>query len=268
MDRLRECRAQGLPGLPRDELLGYMDELARAVDFLNEPRHQAGDGGLVGVQHRDIKPHNIFLVGGSVRLADFGLAKVLEASSASHTGSMSPHYVAPEVLEGRVSRWTDQYSLAVTYAQLRTGRLPFAGDSIDQVIYAHLHEPPDLSGLPEEERPGGRPRPGEAARGPLADVPCVRARPRKRRPWPRTVGSRPERGDPHRGRHLRTPRGAGHRRRHGAPSTQPMVPDTRARARATSRPTRWRRGGAAPGSRRRIRPALAASLVVLLGSWP
>ena len=40
MDRLRACQAQGQPGLPRDELLGYMDELARAVDFLNEPRHR------------------------------------------------------------------------------------------------------------------------------------------------------------------------------------------------------------------------------------
>ena len=152
MDRLHACRAKSHPGVPRDELLGYMDELARAVDFLNEPRHKTGDGGLVGVQHRDIKPHNIFLVGGSARLADFGLAKVLEASSASHTGAMSPHYVAPEVIEGRVSRWSDQYSLAVTYAQLRTGRLPFAGDAIPQVFYKHLHEPPDLSGLPEEER--------------------------------------------------------------------------------------------------------------------
>src|SRR4051794_29632461 len=108
-DRLAECRRQGSAGVPRDELLGYMDELARAVDFLNEPRHRAGDGGLVGVQHRDIKPHNIFLVGGSARLADFGLAKVLEADGASHTGTMSPHYVAPEVLEGRVTRRSDQY---------------------------------------------------------------------------------------------------------------------------------------------------------------
>ena len=41
MDRLRACQGRGLPGLPRDELLGYMDELARAVDFLNEPRHSA-----------------------------------------------------------------------------------------------------------------------------------------------------------------------------------------------------------------------------------
>src|SRR3954452_22658647 len=39
LDRLRACQAQGLTGVPRDELLGYMDEVARAVDFLNEPRH-------------------------------------------------------------------------------------------------------------------------------------------------------------------------------------------------------------------------------------
>ena len=128
LDRLRACRRRG-PGLPRDELLGYMDELAEAVDFLNEPRHPAGDGGLVGIQHRDIKPHNVFLVGGSARLADFGLAKVLEASTRPATpGACRPHYVAPEVIEGRVSRRTDQYSLAVTYFQLRTGRLPFKGD--------------------------------------------------------------------------------------------------------------------------------------------
>ena len=151
-DRLRECREQGLTGLPRDELLGYMDELASAVDFLNEPRHDAGDGRKVGVQHRDIKPHNIFLVGGSVRLADFGLAKILEGRAGEHTGNMSPHYVAPEVLEGRMCQQTDQYSLAVTYCQLRTGRLPFRGDSINQVLYAHLHQLADLSGLPEAER--------------------------------------------------------------------------------------------------------------------
>jgi serine/threonine-protein kinase len=153
MDRLRACQAKGLAGVPRDELLGYMDEVARAVDFLNEPRHPSGNGRLVGVQHRDIKPHNIFLVGGSARLADFGVAKILEATSASHTGSMSPNYVAPEVLEGRVSQHSDQYSLAVAYAHLRSGRLPFAGESVNQVLYAHAHGQPNLTGLPEAERP-------------------------------------------------------------------------------------------------------------------
>jgi formylglycine-generating enzyme required for sulfatase activity len=149
MDRLRASPH----GLPREKLLEYMDELARAVDYLNEPNHRSSDGTMVGVQHRDIKPHNIFLVGGSVRLADFGLAKILAATSASHTGSMSPHYVAPEVFEGRVSQRSDQYALAITYYQLRTGKRPFEGDSFHQIIYAHIHAEPDLSALPEHERP-------------------------------------------------------------------------------------------------------------------
>src|SRR5262249_29425354 len=52
LDRLRECLAEGRPGMPRNELLQYMNQLADAVDYLNEPRHKAGDGSLVGVQHR------------------------------------------------------------------------------------------------------------------------------------------------------------------------------------------------------------------------
>jgi serine/threonine-protein kinase len=152
MDRLRTCQEQGQPGLPRDELLGYMEDLARAIDFLNEPRHATADGSRLGVQHRDIKPHNIFLVGGSVRLADFGVAKILEAQDTSHTGAMSPHYVPPEMIEGRVSQWSDQYSLAVTYCQLRTGQLPYAVKAVNQILYAHLFRAPDLSVLPEPER--------------------------------------------------------------------------------------------------------------------
>ncbi len=58
LERLHTCQRRGLPGLPRDELLGYMDEAAGAIDFLNEPRHPSDDGGLVGAQHRDIKPQN------------------------------------------------------------------------------------------------------------------------------------------------------------------------------------------------------------------
>jgi formylglycine-generating enzyme required for sulfatase activity len=149
MDRLKASPG----GLPCDELLEYMEELARAVDFLNEPRHRGEDGRLVGIQHRDIKPLNIFLVGGSARLADFGLAKILEAASATHTGRMTVAYAAPEVPAGRMSRWSDQYSLAVTYVQLRTGRLPFVGENVLQVLHAHINNPPDLSGLPQGERP-------------------------------------------------------------------------------------------------------------------
>jgi hypothetical protein len=50
-----------------------------------------------------------------------------------------------------VSRHSDQYALAVTYYQLRTGRLPFTG-SIGEVLEGHLHQAPDLSCLPDSER--------------------------------------------------------------------------------------------------------------------
>ena len=149
-DRLGECQREGLPGLPLDELLGYMGEMGGAIDFLNEPRHPSADGTLVGVQHRDIKPQNVFLVGGSTRLADFGLAKGVVAGSGDHSGCMTPHYAAPELIEGRISPRSDQYSLAVTYVQLRTGQLPFRG-SVAEVLLRHLHGEPDLSGLPAEE---------------------------------------------------------------------------------------------------------------------
>lgn len=151
MDRLRECEAEGQHWVPLDELLGYVDELAQAVDFLNEPRHPCGAGEKVGIQHRDIKPQNAFLVGGSVRLADFGLAKVLETSVMPHSGAMSPHYAAPEVIQGHFSQGTDQYALGVTYCQLRTGHLPYTGSPTD-VMAGHLHRPPDLQGMTPAER--------------------------------------------------------------------------------------------------------------------
>src|SRR6202166_2885490 len=52
-DRYKECRTQGLPGIPRDELLGYMEEAAEALDLMNN-QYQ--------LQHLDIKPQNLFIV--------------------------------------------------------------------------------------------------------------------------------------------------------------------------------------------------------------
>jgi len=150
MDRFREYASQGEPGIPVDRLLRYMEETAIALDFLNE--HTDESGQTISIQHRDIKPHNIFLVGDSVKVADFGLAKALENSVASHTGSMTPHYAPPEMFKRAVAKTSDQYSLAISYCQLRTGKLPFTGSS-HEVLYAHLNEPPDLSELSSGERP-------------------------------------------------------------------------------------------------------------------
>src|SRR5262249_53307894 len=63
-ERFDECRAAGEPGIPRDELLGYLLEAAEALDVMNL-RH--------GLLHLDIKPGNLFLIADHVKVADFGL---------------------------------------------------------------------------------------------------------------------------------------------------------------------------------------------------
>jgi formylglycine-generating enzyme required for sulfatase activity/serine/threonine protein kinase len=142
LDRFKEVQKQGETGIPREELLGYMQEAAKGIDYLNSQ----------GIQHRDIKPQNLLLVGDAVKVADFGLAKLLQRSMTGHTGTMTPHYAAPEFFRGHTHQTSDQYSLAITYTLLRGGRLPFRGSPAD-VMLGHLTEQPELSMLPPGEIP-------------------------------------------------------------------------------------------------------------------
>jgi hypothetical protein len=137
-DRYKECRAQALPGIPRDELLGYMEETAEALDLMNLQ---------YGLQHLDIKPQNLFLVHNHVKVADFGLVKDLEGMRASVTGGVTPVYAAPETFDGWVSRFSDQYSLAIVYQELLTGHRPFIGNNVRQLVLQHLQGTPNLSSL-------------------------------------------------------------------------------------------------------------------------
>jgi serine/threonine protein kinase len=143
-DRFKECRSQGLPGIPRDELLGYMTESAEALDLMN---------GTYQLQHLDIKPQNLFLVHNHVKVADFGLVKDLEGMAASVTGGVTPVYAAPETFDGWVSRFSDQYSLAIVYQELLTGLRPFPGTNVRQLVMQHLQGTPNLSSLPAAEQP-------------------------------------------------------------------------------------------------------------------
>src|SRR5437899_6038389 len=61
-DRFKECRSQGLQGIPRAELLGIMEESAEALDLMNNQ---------YGLQHLDLKPQNIFLVDNHTNVTDF-----------------------------------------------------------------------------------------------------------------------------------------------------------------------------------------------------
>lgn len=153
-DRLGECRAQGREGIPVEELIDYMHEAAKGIDYLNSEQHD-WRGSHVGVQHCDIKPDNIMLVGGSVVICDFGVAQVLadygggiQATSLSG----SPAYMAPEAFEAKPSRTSDQYSLACTYYELRTGQLPFHGNTFAAVYEAHRYGKLDFLLVPPAEQ--------------------------------------------------------------------------------------------------------------------
>ncbi|HXG12689.1 MAG TPA: tubulin-like doman-containing protein [Gemmataceae bacterium] len=143
-DRFRECQAQGLPGIPREELLRYMEETAEALDLMNI-QYQ--------LQHLDIKPQNLFLVHNHIKVGDFGLVKDLEGMRALATSGLTPVYAAPETFEGVVSRYCDQYHLAIVYQELLTGKLPFSGSTPRHLMLQHLTGQPDLSALPEHDRP-------------------------------------------------------------------------------------------------------------------
>jgi pSer/pThr/pTyr-binding forkhead associated (FHA) protein len=151
MDRYREARDQGQLGIPRDELLDYFQEAARGIDFLNEPRLLSAGGQRLAIQHRDIKPQNILLVGNGVKVADFGLARLMNQAETGHSGGMTPAYAAPEFFKGQTTSTSDQYCLAVTYCKIRGGCLPFEG-TLPEVMAGHLSSTPDLRMIPTAEQ--------------------------------------------------------------------------------------------------------------------
>ncbi len=136
--RLEEYQSAGYPGIPREELLGYLRETAEVLDLLYFQ---------YGLQHLDVKPRNLFLVSKHIKVADFGLVHALNHESGKETSLVSavtPLYASPELFQKKMSSRCDQYSLAITYQELLTGTLPYEGTNSRQLLMAHAITKPNL----------------------------------------------------------------------------------------------------------------------------
>jgi len=124
------------PSMPLDRALEIALELA---DALGRAHH-------LGIVHRDLKPENVLLAAdGTPRLTDFGVARLeRDDSHLTRTGAFlgSPAYMSPEALRGEtLDGRSDIWSFGVLLFEMLTGRRPFDGERVTQVLVSILNDP-------------------------------------------------------------------------------------------------------------------------------
>lgn len=143
-----------IKGTPLRELLRSEDHFSveRGVRLMRGICAGVGAAHRQGVVHRDLKPENILVVAPdddfeveSVRVVDFGLAKLLADAGAASSGSIvgTPFYMSPEQCLGEpLDARSDVYSLGAMFYEMLSGKKPFEAETVSGVINRHLYEPP------------------------------------------------------------------------------------------------------------------------------
>ena len=131
-------------GLPLPEVRHWLKGLVEGVAYLHDH----------GIVHRDLKPANLFMEEGIVKIGDYGLAKLITPSQGTeHSESIGTcHYMAPEIGSGKYHKPIDIYAIGVILYEMLTGRVPFEGETVNEVLMKHLTARPDVSMLAEPYR--------------------------------------------------------------------------------------------------------------------
>ncbi len=145
-------------GVPLSDAMSEPMEPQRAADLIGQAAQGLAAAHAAGIVHRDVKPAN-FIVrrDGRVKITDFGISRARGSASLTDTGTImgTPHYLAPEVAEGReATPASDVYSLGVVLFEALTALKPFEGETPIAIALAHLRSDPRP--LPETVPPALR----------------------------------------------------------------------------------------------------------------
>jgi eukaryotic-like serine/threonine-protein kinase len=129
-------------GLTAEQSQSIFSELCLAMQALHES----------GIVHRDLKPANVFIENGMVKVGDYGLCKFISGTQKSpQTQSIGTvHYMAPEISTGNYGKQVDIYAAGVMLYEMMTGKLPFDGETVGEILMKHLTSQPDLGLVPKE----------------------------------------------------------------------------------------------------------------------
>src|SRR4051794_12402696 len=128
-------------GLPPEQARDWFLQVAKAVSYLHDH----------AVIHRDIKPGNVFVEHGVLKLGDYGLSKTVSSASLTQSANVGTvYYMAPEVGKGACTKQVDVYACGVMFYEMLTGEVPFRGESWAEVALRHQTDTPELTRVPPD----------------------------------------------------------------------------------------------------------------------